>query len=105
MYNIISNSNSNLDDINDNIELRIHNNIIINKDVIDSETNPLSLEYIIDNNNNNDNDNSNNDDNINNDNILPIRTVQQLITVRNQASWFSSFSNLTSTIIGAGILG
>ena len=34
-----------------------------------------------------------------------IRTVQQLITVRNQASWFSSFSNLTSTIIGAGILG
>jgi len=89
-YNIIHQNSSNIDDINDNddskdIELNILNDKASNENLISYL--PVT----------NDNDNSNS-------NILPIQTIQRLIIVRNQASLFSSYSNLTSTIIGAGFL-
>ena len=97
-YNIIHQNSSNIDDINDNddskdIELNIlSNDKSSNENLID----PLSFSYLpVTNDNNNSNGNSN---------ILPIQTIQRLIIVRNQASLFSSYSNLTSTIIGAGFL-
>lgn len=87
-YNIINNS-SNIDDNNDNdttkeIEITVHND----------EMKPFSFDYLPVSN-----------ENSSNNNIIPIQTIQKLINVTNQASLFSSYSNLTSTIIGAGILG
>ena len=96
-YNIIHYNSSNIDDINDNDDSKdIELSIINNNDKSSNENliNPLSFSYLP----------VTNDNNNSNSNILPIQTIQRLIIVRNQASLFSSYSNLTSTIIGAGFL-